>query len=392
MRHVGFVGWRGMVGSVLLERMRAEGDFEGLDVRFFSTSNAGGAAPPEGVGGLLEEARDISRLRACEIVLSCQGGAYTSEVFDALRESGWNGYWIDAASTLRLRPDSTLVLDPVNGDQIRERLSNGCRTFVGANCTVSLLLMAIVGLYRADLVEWVSTMTYQAVSGAGARKLTELAKQIRHMSVPGLDLNGLSSVAVEQAVTRVQRSDSLPVAEIEAPLACNVLPWIDREMSDGQTREEWKASVEASKILGASPPVRIDGTCARVDAMRCHSQALCIKLTQDLPLDEASETLQRGNPWVRIVENSKKATLRQLTPSAVAGTLDIAVGRVRKLKLGRGYLGAFTVGDQLLWGAAEPLRRMLLILREQLDQRAAVGAFRQSVARPGREAPVPGHG
>lgn len=392
MRQVGFVGWRGMVGSVLLERMRAEGDFEGLDVRFFSTSNAGGAAPPEGVSGRLEEARDISRLRACEIVLSCQGGAYTSEVFDALRESGWNGYWIDAASTLRLRPDSTLVLDPVNGDQIRERLSSGCRTFVGANCTVSLLLMAIVGLYRAGLVEWVSTMTYQAVSGAGARKLAELAKQIRHMSVPGLDLNSLSSVAVEQAVTRVQRSDSLPIAEIEAPLACNVLPWIDRAMSDGQTREEWKASVEASKILGASPPVRIDGTCARVDAMRCHSQALCIKLTRDLPLDVLSETLQRGNPWVRLVENTKKATLRQLTPSAVAGTLDIAVGRLRKLKLGRGYLGAFTVGDQLLWGAAEPLRRMLLILREQVDQRATVGAFRQSVALPGREAPVPGHG
>jgi aspartate-semialdehyde dehydrogenase len=356
-----------MVGSVLLERMRAEGDLEGIEARFFSTSNAGGAAPPEAADGLLQDAFDIGRLQDCEVVLTCQGGTYTSGVFEPLRSSGWEGYWIDAASALRLRDDSTLVLDPINGDQIRERLHGGCRTFVGANCTVGLLLMAIGGLYRSGLVEWVSTMTYQAVSGAGARKLTELARQIRCISTPGLDLTGRTSVEVERAVTRVQRSASLPVDEIGAPLACNVLPWIDSAMDDGQTREEWKAAVEATKILGADPPVRIDGTCARVDAMRCHSQALCIKLVRDLPLGEAQEIVRGGNAWVRLVDNSKEATLRQLTPAAVSGSLQVAVGRMRKLNLGPSYLGAFTVGDQLLWGAAEPLRRMLLILREHLS-------------------------
>lgn len=366
MLRVAFVGWRGMVGSVLLERMRAEGDLEGLEVRFFSTSNAGGQAPGGGVSPVLGDATDTGQLRQSDIVVTCQGGGYTSATHERLRGSGWNGYWVDAASTLRLRPDATLILDPVNSDVIRRNLKGGCRDFIGANCTVSLLLMAISGLYRAGLVEWVSTMTYQAVSGAGARKLKELARQVQHMSLPGTDISSLTSLEAEQAVTRAQRSDDLPSAEIGAPLACSVLPWIDRDMGDGQTREEWKASVEAAKLLGADPPVKIDGTCVRVDALRCHSQALCVKLRRDLPLDEALDILRGGNPWVRIVQNTQEATLSQLTPAAVGGRLEVAVGRVRKLQLGPSYLGAFTVGDQLLWGAAEPLRRMLRILREHV--------------------------
>ncbi len=351
-----------MVGSVLAERMRAEGDFRKAEFRFFSTSNAGGLAPSESSTATLQDARDLSRLRACDVILTCQGGGYTSDVYDPLRRAGWAGYWIDASSRLRLREDATLVLDPVNGDRIRERLRAGCRDFIGANCTVSLLLMAVGGLFRAGLVEWVSTMTYQAVSGAGARKLSELARQMRHMALSDTDLETLSSVETERAITGLQRLESLPTGEIGAPLACNVLPWIDAAMEGGQTREEWKASVEASRLLAADPPVRIDGTCARVDALRCHSQALCIKLSRDVSLEESLALLRNGNPWVRVVGNTKEETLGGLTPAAVAGTLDIAVGRVRKLKLGPGYLGAFTVGDQLLWGAAEPLRRMLGIL------------------------------
>ena len=353
-----------MVGSVLMDRMRAEEDFGGLETHFFSTSNAGGEAPREGGGRPLLDAFDLDRLADFDVVLSCQGGGYTTRVHDALRESGWTGFWIDAASTLRLRPDSTLVLDPINGGQIRDRLREGGRTFVGANCTVSLLLMAIGGLFRAGLVEWVSTMTYQAVSGAGARKLTELARQMRRMSVPSGEIGGRTSIDIERAVTGVQTSEALPTDEIGAPLACNVLPWIDSPKDGGQTREEWKAAVEATRILGADPPVRIDGTCVRVDAMRCHSQALCIKLSGDVPVDEAERILLDSNPWVRLVENTKEATLRQLTPAAVSGSLEVKVGRVRKLNLGPSHLGAFTVGDQLLWGAAEPLRRMLGILRE----------------------------
>lgn len=367
MLRVGFVGWRGMVGTVLLERLREQGDLGSFETHFFSTSNAGGAAPDGAAEPLLRDAHDIKRLAQCDAVLSCQGGAYTSRVYPQLRLSGWTGYWIDASSTLRLEDEATLVLDPVNGDSIRQRLADGCRTFAGANCTVSLLLMATAGLFREGLVEWVNTTTYQAVSGAGARKLTELARQISHLSLPQDDLDRLSSVEVEGSVTRAQGSDMLPVAEIGAPLACNVLPWIDRAMEGGQTREEWKASVEATKILGTESPVIIDGTCARVDAMRCHSQALCMKLSQDVPIDELRTIVRSGHSWVRLVDNSQEATLRELTPAAVAGTLDIAVGRIRKLGMGPEYLGAFTVGDQLLWGAAEPLRRLLGILREHRD-------------------------
>ncbi len=361
---VGFVGWRGMVGGVLLDRMRSEGDLEGLEVHFFSTSNPGGPSPSGAASDHLEDAYDLVALSHCDTVITCQGGDYTKGVYGPLRDTGWNGCWIDAASTLRLDDSAELVLDPVNGDRVRSRLLNGCRTFVGANCTVSLLLMATVGLYRAGLVEWISTMTYQAVSGAGARSLKELAKQIRWLPLAEVDLEAASSVDLERAVTAAQRSSDFPAEEIGAPLVGSVLPWIGGAEEHGQTREEWKAGVEASKILDANPPVKIDGTCARVDALRCHSQGLCIKLTRPISLEEAASLVSDAHPWVRLVENTREATLRELTPTAVAGSLDVAVGRLRKLAMGPEYLGAFTVGDQLLWGAAEPLRRMLCILRE----------------------------
>ena len=364
MLSVGFVGWRGMVGSVLLARMRAESDLPGLEVRFFSTSNPGGAAPPGGVSRRLADALDLASLRRCDVVLSCQGGSYTARTYGPLRASGWEGYWIDAASALRMQDDATLILDPVNGDIIRERLAAGCRNFIGANCTVSLLLMAVGGLFKAGWVEWITTMTYQAVSGAGSRRLTELASQIVRLSVPAGSHRDSPSVTVEAAMTRAIRDAGFPTAEIGAPLACNVLPWIDRAVQNGQTREEWKASVEATKILGAPNPLRIDGVCARVDSLRCHSQALCIKLDRDVPIADVEAVLRSGNPWVRVVDNSQEATLRQLTPASVTGSLEVAIGRLRKLGTGPRHIGAFTVGDQLLWGAAEPLRRMLGILRE----------------------------
>lgn len=354
-----------MVGSVLLERMRAERDLEGLEVFFFSTSSAGGAAPSEAASPLLLDAWDIGQLRACDVVLTCQGASYTARAYPALMRSGWGGYWIDAASALRLDPQATLVLDPVNLAQIERRLEAGCRAFVGANCTVSLLLMAVVGLFRAGLVEWISTMTYQAVSGAGSRQLKELAEQIRCLAGPGAAGASRTSLEVDRAVRGAQAAASLPTSEIGAPLACNVLPWIGPATESGQTREEWKASVEATRILGADPPVVIDGICARVDALRCHSQALCIKLVKDVALDRVAELIEGSHPWVRVVEHSREATLRELTPAAVSGSLTVAVGRLRALQLGPSYLGAFTVGDQLLWGAAEPLRRMLAILRRK---------------------------
>ncbi len=366
MLKVGFIGWRGMVGGVLLDRMRAEKDLGWLAVHFFSTSNPGGSAPRGGASAVLQDARDIDALASCQAVVSCQGASYTSEIFPALRASGWDGYWIDSSSALRLREDATLVLDPVNARQIRQQLAQGCRNFIGANCTVSLLLMAIGALFREGLVEWVSTMTYQAVSGAGARKLAELARQVRELGTAGTDLSSQrsSAIEIERALRDAQAAKTFPVSEIGAPLACNVLPWIDRAMDNGQTREEWKAGVEASKILGADPPLVIDGTCARVDALRCHSQALCIKLGHAVPLAQVRDILRSGNDWVRLIDNDREPTLQGLTPAAVSGKLDIRVGRLRQLAMGPEYLGAFTVGDQLLWGAAEPLRRMLGILRE----------------------------
>jgi aspartate-semialdehyde dehydrogenase len=364
MFRVGFIGWRGMVGSVLLQRMREEGDFAGLESVFFSTSNVGGAAPDEaGVGAILHDARDLKRLAACDVLVSCQGGDYTTEVFAPLRRSGWRGYWIDAASTLRMADDAVIILDPVNASVIEQGLASGLRNYIGGNCTVSLMLMAVAGLLQADLVEWISTMTYQAASGGGAAKMLELVAQMGRLVEPVRKSPSENALAVDRTVIEAQRSASLPTEEFGAPLAGSLLAWIDKDMPGGQTREEWKGMAEANKIMGLNPPVVVDGICVRVGTMRCHSQGLVIKMKRDVPLPEIEKILAGANEWVRVVPNNKEATLRDLTPTAVSGTLDVAIGRLHKLKMGPEYLGAFTVGDQLLWGAAEPLRRMLNILR-----------------------------
>jgi aspartate-semialdehyde dehydrogenase len=353
-----------MVGSVLMQRMREEGDFAGLDPVFFSTSNVGGAAPDEaGVGAILHDARDLKRLAACDVLVSCQGGDYTTEVFAPLRKSGWRGYWIDAASTLRMADDAVIILDPVNADVIEQGLAGGLRNYIGGNCTVSLMLMAVAGLLQAGLVEWISTMTYQAASGAGAAKMLELVAQMGCLVDPVRKSPSENALAVDRMVIEAQRSAALPTDEFGAPLAGSLLAWVDKEMPGGQTREEWKGMAEANKIMGLNPPVVVDGICVRVGTMRCHSQGLVIKMKRDVPLPEIEKILAGANEWVRVVPNNKEATLRDLTPTAVSGTLDVAIGRLHKLKMGPEYLGAFTVGDQLLWGAAEPLRRMLNILR-----------------------------
>ena len=367
MFRVGFIGWRGMVGSVLLQRMREEGDFIGLESVFFSTSNVGGAAPDEGGrGAILHDARDLKRLAACDVLVSCQGGDYTTEVFAPLRKSGWRGYWIDAASTLRMAEDAVIILDPVNAGVIEQGLARGLRNFIGGNCTVSLMLMAVAGVLQAGLVEWISTMTYQAASGGGAAKMLELVAQMGRLVEPVRKSPSENALAVDRMVIEAQRSASLPTEEFGAPLAGSLLAWIDKDMPGGQTREEWKGMAEANKIMGLNPPVVVDGICVRVGTMRCHSQGLVIKMKRDVPLPEIEKILAGANEWVRVVPNNKEATLRDLTPTAVSGTLDVAIGRLHKLKMGPEYLGAFTVGDQLLWGAAEPLRRMLNILRQHL--------------------------
>jgi aspartate-semialdehyde dehydrogenase len=367
MFRVGFIGWRGMVGSVLLQRMREEGDFTGLESVFFSTSNVGGAAPDEGgPGAILHDARDLKRLAACDVLVSCQGGDYTTEVFAPLRKSGWRGYWIDAASTLRMAEDAVIILDPVNAGVIEQGLARGLRNFIGGNCTVSLMLMAVAGVLQAGLVEWISTMTYQAASGGGAAKMLELVAQMGRLVEPVRESPSENALAVDRMVIEAQRSASLPTEEFGAPLAGSLLAWIDKDMPGGQTREEWKGMAEANKIMGLNPPVVVDGICVRVGTMRCHSQGLVIKMKRDVPLPEIEKILAGANEWVRVVPNNKEATLRDLTPTAVSGTLDVAIGRLHKLKMGPEYLGAFTVGDQLLWGAAEPLRRMLNILRQHL--------------------------
>jgi aspartate-semialdehyde dehydrogenase len=367
MLRVGLIGWRGMVGSVLLERMREESDFARIDPVFFSTSNVGGAAPAEARdGGKLKDARDLRELASCDVLVSCQGGDYTTEIYGPLRESGWKGFWIDAASTLRMNDDAAIVLDPVNADLIRESLARGMRTFAGGNCTVSLMLMAVGGLFKAGLVEWLTTMTYQAASGAGAAKMLELAKQLGRLADSARATPSENALEIERLMTQAQRAASLPTDEFGAPLAGSLLPWIDREMPGGQTREEWKGMAETNKILALAPAVSVDGICVRVGTMRCHSQALCIKLTKVVPLPEIEQILMNSNPWVRLIPNDRESTLRCLTPTAVSGTLNVPIGRLHKLNLGPQYLGAFTVGDQLLWGAAEPLRRMLNILREQM--------------------------
>ena len=365
MLRVGFIGWRGMVGSVLLQRMREEKDFAHLDPVFFSTSNAGGSAPPEaGDRAKLKDARDLGELAGCEVLLSCQGGDYTKEVYAPLRQRGWKGYWIDAASTLRMSDDAVIILDPVNAGRIREGLAKGLRAYIGGNCTVSLMVMAVAPLFRAGLVEWMTTMTYQAASGAGSAQMLELVRQMSALTDPVRQSPSDSALEVDRMTIEAQRSPSLPTKEFGVPLAGSLLPWIDSEMPGGQTREEWKGMAETNKILGIDPPVPVDGICVRVGTMRCHSQALCIKLAKDVPLTDIEQMLAGGNSWVRVIPNNKDATLRCLTPTAVSGTLNVPIGRLRKLAPGPQFLGAFTVGDQLLWGAAEPLRRMLNILRD----------------------------
>ena len=365
---VGMIGWRGMVGSVLMQRMREENDFAGIEPIFFSTSNIGGSAPKEAAdGALLKDAKNLRDLAACDILITCQGGEYTSEVYAPLRKSGWNGYWIDAASTLRMSDDAVIILDPVNRDVIDQGIATNLRTFAGGNCTVSLMLMAMAALFKEDLVEWVTTMTYQAASGGGAAKMLELVKQMELLTDPTRKTPSENALEVDRTLIDVQRAASLPIAENGVPLAGSLIPWIDKEMPGGQTKEEWKGMAEANKILGLNPVVPIDGICVRVGTMRCHSQALCVKMTTDLPISEIEQILATSNPWVRVVPNNKDSTMRCLTPTAVSGTLNVPVGRLHKMNLGAEYLAAFTVGDQLLWGAAEPLRRMLNILREHLD-------------------------
>ncbi len=368
MLRLGLIGWRGMVGSVLLQRMREESDFSGVEAVFFSTSNIGGAAPKEMSAGALQDARDLRKLAACDVLISCQGGEYTTEIYGALRNSGWNGFWIDAASALRMSDDAVIILDPVNAHVICDGLARGLRTFAGGNCTVSLMLMAVSGLFQAGLVEWMTTMTYQAASGAGAAKMLELVKQMEYLTDPTRATPSENALEIDRLMIDAQRSPSLPTQEIGASLAGSLIPWVDREMPGGQTREEWKGMAETNKIMGLNPAVPIDGICVRVGTMRCHSQGLCIKLNRDVPLREVEDLIAKSNSWVRLIPNDKESTQRYLTPTAVSGTLNVPIGRLHKLALGPEFLGAFTVGDQLLWGAAEPLRRMLRLLREHLDQ------------------------
>lgn len=371
---VGLVGWRGMVGSVLMSRMVEEGDFQHITPVFFSTSNAGGQAPSfDGVdGGTLKDATDILELSRCDAIITCQGGDYTKQVHSALRDSGWHGYWIDAASSLRMQEDAIIILDPINRDVIDKALADGKKDFIGGNCTVSLMLMAIGELFRRGWVEWVSAMTYQAASGAGANNMRELIKGmgvLRDSVSDQLDDPASAILEIDRTIADTQRSDDFPKQHFGAVLAGSLIPYIDSQLDNGQSREEWKAQAETNKILGksADETINIDGICVRIGAMRCHSQALTIKLTKDIPLAEITTALRESNnPWLDVVENDKAASMERLTPVAVTGTLNVAVGRLRKLNMGGEYLTAFAVGDQLLWGAAEPLRRMLAILQGRI--------------------------
>lgn len=367
---VGLVGWRGMVGSVLMERMRAEGDFALISPVFFTTSQAGQAAPDVGAGaGVLQDAHSIESLSEMDAIISCQGGDYTKQIYPGLRAAGWDGYWIDAASALRMESSSVIVLDPVNRAVIDAALADGCKEFVGGNCTVSLMLMALGGLFNAGLVEWATAMTYQAASGAGAQNMRELIGQMGtiHGAVADQLADPASAILdIDRQVTETLRDGSLPTAQWGQPLAGSLLPWIDAQLDNGQSREEWKNQAETNKILGhESAPIPLDGLCVRVGAMRCHSQALTIKLTKDLPMAEIEALIGNANDWVKVVPNDRQRTVEELTPAAVTGGLEVPVGRLRKLSMGGEYLTAFTVGDQLLWGAAEPLRRMLRILLER---------------------------
>lgn len=368
MMQVGFVGWRGMVGSVLMGRMREENDFADIEPVFFTTSNVGGAGPDVGKPvAPLKDAYDIESLKAMDAIISCQGGDYTTAVIDKLRAAGWQGYWIDAASSLRMKDDAIIILDPVNDRVIRQGLKNGIKNYIGGNCTVSLMLLALGGLFEQGLVEWVSSMTYQAASGAGAQNMRELISQMGqvHSAVADKLADPASAILeIDRQVAEAMRSDDFPTANFGAPLAGSLLPYIDKQLDNGQSREEWKAQAETNKILGNSTPIPMDGICVRIGAMRCHSQALTIKLTRDLPLEEIEQIIAGANEWVKVIPNTREASLQELTPTKVTGTLSIPIGRLRKMNMGPQYLSAFTVGDQLLWGAAEPLRRMLRILQQ----------------------------
>ena len=374
MRLTGLVGWRGMVGSVLMDRMQAEGDFAHIEPLFFSTSNAGGAAPPMAKNETkLQDAYDIEALKRCEIIVTAQGGDYTSDVFPRLRAAGWTGHWIDAASTLRMKDDAVIVLDPVNMPAIKNALVKGGRNWIGGNCTVSCMLVGVGALYKAGLVEWMSTMTYQAASGGGAAHMRELLTQygtlnasVRHL------LEDPKSAILEIDRLLADKQRTLSAGEIEnfgVPLGGSLIPWIDKDLGDGTSKEEWKGGAETNKIIGQGPgfgtaAIPVDGYCVRIGAMRCHSQALMFKLRRDVPLADIEALIANDNAWVKVIPNNKEATIRDLTPVAVTGTMTIPVGRLRKMAMGPRYLGAFTIGDQLLWGAAEPLRRMLRIVIE----------------------------
>ncbi len=375
MKLVGLVGWRGMVGSVLMQRMQEEGDFAHIEPVFFTTSNTGGAAPKMAKNETtLKDATNIDELKRCEIIISCQGGDYTTEVFPKLRAAGWNGYWIDAASTLRMDKDAVIVLDPVNLNVIKDAMSKGVKNFIGGNCTVSCMLMGLGGLFKQDLVEWMTSMTYQAASGGGAQHMRELLTQygtinasVKHL----LDNPAAAILEIDKQVLATQHGLSAEeTKQFGVPLGGNLIPWIDKDLGNGQSKEEWKGGAETNKILGrgegfAAAAIPVDGLCVRIGAMRCHSQALTIKLRQDVPLDEINDIIAKDNQWVKFVPNTREASVKELTPAAVTGSLAIPVGRVRKMSMGGDYLSAFTVGDQLLWGAAEPLRRMLRIVLDK---------------------------
>lgn len=372
MRLTGLVGWRGMVGSVLMDRMQAEGDFDHIEPVFFSTSNAGGAAPAMAKNEkTLKDAYDIEALKRCEIIITAQGGDYTTEVFPKLRAAGWKGHWIDAASTLRMKDDAVIILDPVNMPVIKNALAQGGRNWIGGNCTVSCMLMGVGALYKAGLVEWMSTMTYQAASGGGAQHMRELLTQFGTLNAevkPLLDDPKSAILEIDRRIVGKQRAlTEAETANFGVPLGGSLIPWIDKDLGNGVSREEWKGGAETNKILGqgegfGTAAVPVDGFCVRIGAMRCHSQALMFKLKKDVPVADVEAMIAADNAWVKVVPNTREATLKDLTPVAVTGTLTIPVGRIRQLAMGPQYLGAFTIGDQLLWGAAEPLRRMLRIL------------------------------
>ena len=364
---VGLVGWRGMVGSVLMQRMQDEEDFDLIESTFFSTSQSGKPAPDYTTGSAtLQNAEDIDCLSSMDVVISCQGGDFTKAIYPQLRESGWDGYWIDAASALRMADDSVIILDPVNGQLIQNAVANGVKTFVGGNCTVSLMMMALGGLFEAGLVEWLSTQTYQAASGGGAKHMRELVRQMGQIQArvaTALDNPAAAILDIDREVTAALRDGALDTAQFGVPLAGSLIPWIDSQLDNGQSREEWKGQSETNKILGRqNNPIPVDGTCVRVGAMRCHSQAFLIKLNKDVPIADVEQLIGEHNPWVQVLPNDKEATVEGLTPTAASGTLQVPIGRIRKTNIGPQYVNAFTVGDQLLWGAAEPLRRMLRIL------------------------------